>query len=87
MCVPRLFSSRVPKLIIGEQTIADGNITASGRASDDAFWYVIDHSTIRGNGTQTYLGRPWGAFARVVYQYCWLPKSVPAVGWMDWHPE
>ncbi|TBU45248.1 pectin lyase-like protein [Dichomitus squalens] len=68
-------------------TIADGNITASGRSSDDAFWYVIDHSTILGNGTQTYLGRPWGAFARVVYQHSWLPKSVPAVGWAEWHPD
>ncbi|KAI1793817.1 pectin lyase-like protein [Ganoderma leucocontextum] len=68
--------------------IRDGNITASGRGSDDAFWYVIDHSTVKENGTATatYLGRPWGDYARVVYQYCWLPKSVPPVGWMPWHP-
>lgn len=63
-------------------------MTASGRGSDDAFWYVIDHSTVSANGTATatYLGRPWGDYARVVYQHTWLPKSVPPVGWMPWHP-
>ncbi|RDX50468.1 pectin lyase-like protein [Lentinus brumalis] len=60
-------------------TIRDGNITASGRASDDGFWY--------GNGTQTYLGRPWRDYARVVYQFCHLGKGVPAVGWQPWHPD
>ncbi|TFK92788.1 carbohydrate esterase family 8 protein [Polyporus arcularius HHB13444] len=60
-------------------TIRDGNITASGRPSDDGFWY--------GNGTQTYLGRPWRDYARVVYQFCHLGKGVPAVGWQPWHPD
>ncbi|KAI0801010.1 pectin lyase-like protein [Fomes fomentarius] len=68
-------------------TIRDGNITASGRSSDDAFWYVIDKSIIQGNGSQTYLGRPWGDHARVVYQYCWLGNSVPAAGWAPWHSD
>ncbi len=69
------------------QAIRDGNITVSGRGSNDAFWYVIDHSTVNTNGTATatYLGRPWGDYARVVYQHCWLPESVPPVGWVDWH--
>ncbi|PIL31696.1 hypothetical protein GSI_06399 [Ganoderma sinense ZZ0214-1] len=68
--------------------IRDGNLTASGRSSDDAFWYVIDRSTVSANSTATatYLGRPWGDYARVVYQHTWLPGSVPPVGWMDWHP-
>ncbi|KAI0721385.1 pectin lyase fold/virulence factor [Cerioporus squamosus] len=68
-------------------TIRDGNITASGRTSDDGFWYVIDKSVIQGNGTQTYLGRPWRDYARVVYQFCYLGKGVPAVGWQPWHPD
>ncbi|RPD64826.1 pectin lyase-like protein [Lentinus tigrinus ALCF2SS1-6] len=68
-------------------TIRDGNITASGRGSDDGFWYVIDRSVVQGNGTQTYLGRPWGDYARVVYQYCYLGSGVPAVGWQSWHPD
>lgn len=69
------------------QTIRDGNITASGRSSDDAFWYVIDKSIIQGNGSQTYLGRPWGDHARVVYQYCWLGNGLPAAAWAPWHTE
>ncbi|KAG8914767.1 hypothetical protein FRC00_011023, partial [Tulasnella sp. 408] len=40
------------------QTVASGYITASGRASDDANWYVIDKTTVTGTGT-SYLGRPW----------------------------
>ncbi|KAI0715341.1 pectin lyase fold/virulence factor [Earliella scabrosa] len=68
-------------------TIRDGNITASGRSSDDALWYVIDQSIIQGNGTTTYLGRPWGNYARVVYQFCWLGKAIPSVGWAPWHTD
>ena len=74
-------------MLTAGQTIRDGNITASGRGSDDAFWYVIDQSVVQGNGTETFLGRPWGNYARVVYQYCWLGKGVPAVGWAPWHDE
>ncbi|KAI0756745.1 hypothetical protein C8Q80DRAFT_1264766 [Daedaleopsis nitida] len=60
-------------------TIRDGNITAAGRGSDDAFWYVIDRSVVQGNGTESHLGRPWGNYARVVYQYCSLGKGVPGL--------
>jgi pectinesterase len=39
-------------------TLGNGYITASGRTSADANYYVIDNSSITGTGTQ-YLGRPW----------------------------
>ncbi|KAG8699327.1 hypothetical protein FRC09_006680 [Ceratobasidium sp. 395] len=39
-------------------TIGNGYITASGRDSEDANYYVINNSQITGTGTQ-YLGRPW----------------------------
>ena len=57
------------------QTIGNGYITASGRSSDDAFWYVVDSSTVQGTGT-AYLGRPWRDFARVVFQRSTLGSNV-----------
>ena len=57
------------------QTIGNGYITASGRSGDDAFWYVIDNSTIQGSG-KTFLGRPWRNYARVVFQKCTLGSNV-----------
>ncbi|KAG8767099.1 hypothetical protein FRC20_004912 [Serendipita sp. 405] len=65
------------------QTLAAGYITASGRSSDDANYYVIDHSTIQGTGS-SYLGRPWKNYARVIYQYCTIGSNVPAAGWVQW---
>ncbi|PIL31695.1 hypothetical protein GSI_06398 [Ganoderma sinense ZZ0214-1] len=56
-------------------TIGNGFITASGRSSDDANWYVINNSTIQGTGT-TYLGRPWRDYARVVFQNSVLGSNV-----------
>ncbi|KAI0361344.1 pectin lyase-like protein [Trametes cingulata] len=67
-------------------TIGDGFITASGRSSDDGFWYVIDNSTIQGTG-KTFLGRPWRDYARVVFQKCVLGSNVPAAGWSVWNTE
>ncbi|KAI0756744.1 pectin lyase fold/virulence factor [Daedaleopsis nitida] len=64
-------------------TIGSGYITASGRSTDDAFWYVIDHSTIQGTGP-AYLGRPWRDYARVVFQNSQLGSNVPAAGWSVW---
>ncbi|KAI0091555.1 pectin lyase-like protein [Irpex rosettiformis] len=65
-------------------TVASGWITASGRSSDDANWYVIDHSTIQGTGT-AYLGRPWRDYARVVFQNSVLNSNVPSAGWSIWN--
>ena len=60
-----------------EQTVGNGFITASGRSSDDANWYVIDSSTIQGTGAASvYLGRPWRDYARVVFQSCNLGSNV-----------
>ncbi|KZV88933.1 putative pectinesterase precursor [Exidia glandulosa HHB12029] len=64
-------------------TIGSGYITASGRSSADANYYVIDQSTIQGSGT-VYLGRPWRNYARVVFQKSSIGSNVPAAGWSQW---
>ncbi|KAG9046915.1 hypothetical protein FS837_003420 [Tulasnella sp. UAMH 9824] len=58
------------------QTIANGYITASGRSSDDANYYVIDSTTVTGTGTSNY--------ARVIFQNSNLGSNVPAAGWTQW---
>ncbi|KAF8319996.1 putative pectinesterase precursor [Clavulina sp. PMI_390] len=66
-------------------SVGGGCITASGRSSDDANYFVINSSTIQGSsGVSSYLGRPWRDYARVVFQSCSLSSIVPAAGWSQW---
>ena len=65
------------------EATSGGFITASGRTSNDPGWYVIDHSSVTGPG-QVSLGRPWGMYARVVFQYTNLNENVLAPGWSVW---
>ncbi|KAF8310398.1 pectin lyase-like protein [Clavulina sp. PMI_390] len=66
-------------------SVGSGDITASGRSSDDAYYYVINDSTIEGaSGVTSYLGRPWADYARVIFQSCSLSSVVPAAGWSEW---
>ncbi|KAJ3483671.1 hypothetical protein NLI96_g6152 [Meripilus lineatus] len=65
-------------------TVSNGWITASGRSSNDANWYVINSSTVQGTGT-VFLGRPWREFARVLFQNTYLHSNVPPAGWSPWN--
>ncbi|RDX50469.1 pectin lyase-like protein [Lentinus brumalis] len=67
-------------------TIGSGCITASGRSTDDAFWYVVDNSTVQGSG-KAFLGRPWADHARVVFQFSTLGANVPPAGWSVWNAD
>ncbi|KAG7439793.1 pectin lyase-like protein [Guyanagaster necrorhizus] len=81
-----IFGQRASLWITGSviKTLGDGWITASGRSSDDAFWYVIDNCEITGAGG-AYLGRPWRDYARVVFQNSVLGSNVPSEGWSIWN--
>ena len=67
-----------------------GTITASGRASADSGYYVINNSTIAAASGQTvkkgayYLGRPWRNYARVVFQLTSMTEVVNTAGWIQW---
>ncbi|KAF5877868.1 putative carbohydrate esterase family 8 protein [Botrytis fragariae] len=74
----------------GECTIASnggGAITANSRTlATDSSWYIIDSSTItQADGFsltgKVYLGRPWRALARVIFQNSVLTDVVNAAGW------
>jgi pectin methylesterase-like acyl-CoA thioesterase len=68
-------------------------VTASGRNdTDNTSWYVISKSTVQGvNATVdamkgiNYLGRPWGEFARVVFQHTYLGDIINPAGWSIWN--
>ncbi|CAE6449213.1 unnamed protein product [Rhizoctonia solani] len=64
-------------------TVGNGYITASGRSSADANYYVLDKCTITGSGQQ-YLGRPWRNYARVIVQNSDIGSHVVAAGWSKW---
>lgn len=73
------------------RTIAAGCVTASGRAENNTSWYVINNSSVMGiNSTVdaeaglNYLGRPWGAFARVTFQETYLSDVIAPAGWSVW---
>jgi pectinesterase len=70
---------------------AKGAVTASGRASSsDASYYVINKSTIAAKSGvsitsgSVYLGRPWGAYARVIVQNTALSAIINSAGWEVW---
>lgn len=67
-----------------------GYITASGRDTADAYWYVINKSKVitkpgvsLASGS-TYLGRPWREYARTVFQNSDLGSVVNSAGWSAW---
>ncbi|MBN1788430.1 MAG: hypothetical protein JW806_08555 [Sedimentisphaerales bacterium] len=35
-------------------------------------------------GVETYLGRPWRPYAKVVFYNCWLGEGIRPVGWNNW---
>ncbi|KAG9052851.1 hypothetical protein FS842_009157, partial [Serendipita sp. 407] len=65
------------------ETTGSGYVTASGRSSNDAYYYVIDQSTIQGSGS-SYLGRPWRNYARVIVQKSTIGSNIVKAGWSVW---
>jgi pectinesterase len=66
-----------------------GYITAASTPDGQAFGFVFSGCRISGaDGVQTYLGRPWRAFAYVVFLNTQMSGVVRPVGWHNWNkPE
>ena len=68
-----------------------GFIVASGRASNEAGYYVLDHCSIAAKSGASvpkgayYLGRPWGDYARVAVQSTTMTNVINADGWHIWN--
>lgn len=69
-----------------------GYVTANGRESaSDGSYFVFNGGTIAAasghsmaNGAY-YLGRPWGAYARVVFQRTQMSAVINSAGWSVWN--
>lgn len=56
------------------------------RETDDGTWYAFDHCSISGSSDlngDVYLGRPWRALARVIYQNSKLGGIINPKGWTE----
>ncbi|XP_078427554.1 pectin methylesterase 31 [Wolffia australiana] len=66
---------------------SQGFITAQSRKSaEESTGYIFLRCVITGNGSSaySYLGRPWGSFARVLYAYTWMDSCIKPMGWHNW---
>ncbi|KAG8992174.1 hypothetical protein FRB94_011913 [Tulasnella sp. JGI-2019a] len=92
LCLLRLPAAWLPRYVTGSiwitestiTTVGNGCITASGRSTDDATYYVINDSTITSTSHTNYLGRPWRDYARVIFQNSYLGSNIAAAGWEEW---
>ncbi|KAI9655347.1 MAG: hypothetical protein M1821_005494 [Bathelium mastoideum] len=65
-----------------------GYVTGRSSSSDPSY-YVINNSTIAGQTSSVasgshYLGRPWGDYARVAFQFTSMTNVINSAGWSQW---
>ncbi len=70
--------------------LKDGYITAASTPQQQPFGYVFSNCKITGETPEvkTYLGRPWRAYANVIFMNTYMTEVVRPVGWNNWRqPE
>ncbi|MDE7407040.1 MAG: hypothetical protein K2M76_01360 [Muribaculaceae bacterium] len=67
-------------------SLSDSYITAASTASDQPYGYVFNDCdlTAADGVAKVYLGRPWRAYAAVVFMHCRLGAHIVAAGWNNW---
>jgi pectinesterase len=69
------------------ESIGEGWVTANGNANGTVVSeYVFNKAHVFGSSGEasTYLGRPWGEYARVVFQNSNMSDVVNSTGWSTW---
>ncbi|HLX94413.1 MAG TPA: pectinesterase family protein [Verrucomicrobiae bacterium] len=66
--------------------LGKGYITAASTPADHPFGYVFSHCRITGENpdVNTYLGRPWRAYASVTFLNTEMSGAVRPAGWDNW---
>ena len=66
--------------------LRNGYITAASTPTEQPFGFVFSHCKITGEtpDVKTYLGRPWRAFASVIFLNTEMSDVVRPVGWHNW---
>ncbi|MDP9173459.1 MAG: pectinesterase family protein [Planctomycetota bacterium] len=64
----------------------NGYITAASTPENQPFGFVFSHCRITGAAPQTraFLGRPWRAFASVIFLNCEMSEVIRPQGWNNW---
>jgi pectinesterase len=65
---------------------SDSYITAANTPTWNRYGFVFVHCRVIADSTvkKLWLGRPWRAYARVVFMQCELPDQVAREGWHNW---
>jgi pectinesterase len=66
--------------------LRNGYITAASTPTEQPFGFVFSHCkiTAAASDVMTYLGRPWRAFASVIFVHTEMSDAVRPVGWHNW---
>lgn len=61
-------------------------ITAASTPQEVQFSYIFNKCTItiKEGISRVYLGRPWRAYAMVLFMNCQIPKGIALDGWYNW---
>jgi polygalacturonase len=77
------------RCVIRSNAHSVGFITAQSKsyAGQDSGFVFQDCRLLAAPGVgNVYLGRPWRAYAKVVYLNTWLGAHIVPEGWREWHP-
>ncbi|KAL0961177.1 hypothetical protein HGRIS_006149 [Hohenbuehelia grisea] len=86
---------RLGQAYFGGNTIAvtsKGYITASGREADNSATYIFNNNNIilgpnaaSGTSGNVFLGRPWGAYAKVIFKNTYVTLPLNKAIWSVWN--
>jgi polygalacturonase len=77
------------RCVIRSNAHSVGFITAQSKsyAAQDSGFVFQDCRVLAAPGVDNvYLGRPWRAYAKVIYLNTWMGAQIVPEGWREWHP-
>ena len=65
----------------------NSHVTAASTPRENEFGYVFNDCILTGDTSlhNVSLGRPWRAFANVIYMHCYIGEHIKAEGWSNWN--
>lgn len=68
------------------KSLVESFITAASTTQQQQFGYVFQHCKLIADPQvkRTYLGRPWRAYAKVVFMDCEMDSNIRPEGWHNW---
>ena len=65
----------------------NSHVTAASTPKEKSFGYIFNDCVLTGDSTLhgVSLGRPWRAYAHVVYMHCYIGQHIIPQGWANWN--